>query len=98
MCYRKESSLSTKVLSLRAACKFGEAHKLGEEVAAIRDMIIEWDRPIGSSLRRGFIVELFEKQGLFERFCKKHWPFSATAKGARKRCRLSYNFGLTCRE
>jgi hypothetical protein len=82
--YRQERSLSTKALSLRAAYEFGEAHGLQAEVAEIRDLVIEWDRPISSSLRRGFIVELFEKRGVFAQFCAEHWPFSATEKGASK--------------
>jgi hypothetical protein len=76
--------LSTKALSLRAAYEFGETNGVGIEVAQIRDMVIEWDRPISSSLRRGYVVALFEKRGLFAKFCAEHWPFSATEKGASK--------------
>lgn len=74
--------MPTKALSLLAAYKYGESHNLAADIAAIRDMVIEWDRPISSSLRRGFVVDLFEKHGLFAQFCSEHWPFSTTDEGA----------------
>ncbi len=74
-------------LSLRLAYAFGAAHKLEREINEIRGMEIEWDRPYTSSLRRGFIVELFEKNGLFEEFKAKCWPYGNTKEGEAKRRR-----------
>jgi hypothetical protein len=39
---------------------------------------------ITSSLRRGYIVELFEKRGIYEEFKAKHWQFGNTDRGTRK--------------
>ena len=50
-------------------------------------MVIEWDSSYTSSLRRGYIVALFEKQGLFDAFKKEHWPFGNTPAGETNRRR-----------
>lgn len=47
----------------------------------IREMIIEWDSSYTSSLRRGYIVALFEERGIFDAFKKEHWPFGNTPTG-----------------
>ena len=57
----------TKTLPIKAAYVFGAEKGLGPEVDAIRDLEIEWDKPYTTSLRRGYIVALFDKHGLFER-------------------------------
>src|SRR5437867_1962429 len=75
----------TQTLSLKAAYEFGAAHGLEREVREIRDMVIEWDLSYTSSLRRGYIVVLFESKGLFEEFKKEHWSFGNTPAGERKR-------------
>lgn len=75
----------TQTLSMKAAYEFGAAHGLEREVREIRDMVIEWDLSYTSSLRRGYIVELFESKGLFEEFKKEHWSFGNTPAGERKR-------------
>jgi hypothetical protein len=72
-------------LPLRAAYDFGDAHGLESEVREIREMDIEWDLSYSSSVRRGFIVTLFESKGLFESFKNEHWKFGATPAGERKR-------------
>jgi len=46
-------------------------------------MEIEWDRSYTSSLRRGFIVELFEAKGLFQSFKDTCWSNGNTAEGER---------------
>jgi len=74
-----------KTLSLKAAYAFGAAHGLEREVSEIREMVIEWDSSYTSSLRRGYIVTLFEKHGLFDAFKKEHWPLGNTAIGEGKR-------------
>ncbi len=75
----------TTALSLRAAYAFGTAKDLEEEVSGIRDMVIEWDSSYTSSLRRGYVVELFEKRGIFDEFKAQHWGLGNTPRGARKR-------------
>jgi hypothetical protein len=76
-----------ETLSLKAAYVFGAAHGLQHEMDAIRDMIIEWDLSYTSSLRRGYIVALLEKHGLFDQFKREQWPFGNTPAGERKRQR-----------
>jgi hypothetical protein len=71
----------TRTLSLKAAYAFGAAHGLEHEVTEIREMVIEWDSSYTSSLRRGYIVALFEEHDLFDAFKKEHWPFGNTPTG-----------------
>ena len=73
----------TRRCSLRAAYVFGAEKGVESEVSAIRDMVIEWDSSYTSSLRRGYIVDLFERHGIFEDFKNKHWPFGNTQTGGR---------------
>lgn len=74
-----------KALSLKAAYTFGPEHGLKEEVDEIKKMVIEWDLPYTSSVRRGYIIELFERMGIFEDFKSKHWTFGNTSAGKAKR-------------
>lgn len=74
-----------KALPLRSAYPFGEANGLANEVAAIRNRVIEWDLSFTSSLRRGYVVALFQEHGLLEKFMAEHWPFGTTAQGESKR-------------
>jgi len=60
---------------------------LESEVAKIRDMTIEWDSTYTSSVRRGYVIELFEGQGIFGEFKEKFWPFGNTPQGANRRQR-----------
>jgi len=76
-----------RTLSTKAAYEFGTAHGLEREMREIRDMVIEWDLSYTSSLRRGYIVALFESKGLFDKFKKEHWAFGNTPGGERKRNR-----------
>ena len=61
----------TQTLSLKAAYSFGVSHGLESDVNEIRNMVIEWDSSYTSSLRRGYIVSLFENRGIFEDFNRK---------------------------
>jgi hypothetical protein len=70
-----------KTLPLKSAYPFGESHGLGKETAEIQNMVIEWDKPYTSSLRRGYVIELFEKNGILPDFIKTHWPIGATTWG-----------------
>ncbi len=76
-----------KTLSLKAAYAFGKNHGLESAVDEIRNMDIEWDLSYTSSLRRGYIIELFEKQGLFEAFKSAYWPYGNTPGGENKKRR-----------
>lgn len=72
-----------KHLPLRDAYQFGAEHGLEKEISAIRDMEIEWDRSYTSSLRRGFIIELFEVKGIFQAFKDACWQNGNTLEGKR---------------
>src|ERR1017187_3452862 len=71
-------------LPLKSAYAFGIEHGLEQEINEIRDKDIEWDRPYTSSLRRGFIAELFSKRGLLNDFKKAYWNNGNTARGEAK--------------
>jgi hypothetical protein len=73
------------LLPLKKAYEFGATHGLEHEIRDIRDMVIEWSESYTSSLRRGYIIALFENKGIFEEFKKAHWPFGNTLVGGRKR-------------
>jgi hypothetical protein len=71
----------TTALSLKAAYAFGIGKGLEREIDEIRQMVIEWDLSYDSSLRRGYIVELFEKSAVFDEFKTKHWSYGNTSRG-----------------
>lgn len=77
----------TTALSLKAAYAFGARHGLDREVAEIRDMVVEWDSSYTSSLRRGYIVDLFEAREVFDEFKNTHWAHGNTLAGETKRRR-----------
>lgn len=81
------SDEQTTALSLKAAYAFGAAKGLQREVNEIRDMVIEWDSSYTSSLRRGYVVELFEKHGIFDEFKAEHWARGSTPAGETQRRR-----------
>jgi hypothetical protein len=72
-----------KIFSMKDAYAFGAEKGLGPEVDAIRGRPIEWDKPYTTSLRRGYIIVLFEKHGLWEEFKTRYWPLSETSEGQR---------------
>jgi len=82
------SDEQAQTLSLKAAYAFGAARGLEREVNDIRDMVIEWDSSYTSSLRRGYIVELFENHGIFEDFKRTHWSFGNSPTGETRRRRF----------
>jgi hypothetical protein len=71
----------TKHLSLKLAYRFGIEHGLEKEVSEIRNMEIEWDRSVTSSLKRGYILRLFRAKGIFDEFQQKHWQKFSTKQG-----------------
>jgi len=78
---KRRQETQTRTLSLKAAYGFGSAHNLRAEIEEIRNMSIAWDRGRDSFLRRGYIVELFDQQGILERFKKQHWAHGNTPQG-----------------
>jgi len=74
--------------SIKPAYAFGESHGLEKEVNAIRDMEIEWDSSYNTSLRKGYLIELFEKRGILDEFKIKHWPLGNTPAGEKERQRV----------
>lgn len=72
------------ILPVKDAYKFGLDHGLGEEIKKIQSMEIEWDSSYSTTVRRGYIVELFSKNGIFDEFKDKHWPSGNTPYGIRK--------------
>lgn len=83
-----DETFTSTVLPLKKAYPFGEQHGLGKEINALREMEIEWDS-YSSSLRRGYVIELFEEKGLLEQFLQECWPEGLTDWGHRElqRCR-----------
>jgi hypothetical protein len=66
---------------------FGAAHGLEKEVNSIRDMDIEWDSSYSTSVRKGYILELFEKHGILDEFRAKH-PIWGSPPGDKERQRV----------
>ena len=73
-------------LPLNDAYAFGAEHGLEREVTEIRAMAINWGS-YESSLRRGYVVALFEEHGIFDEFKEKCWPFGNTPGGETRRRR-----------
>src|SRR5713226_4281866 len=71
-------AIETTVLPLKTAYAFGSEHSLQAEVDEIKDMEIGWNLSYTSTVRRGYIVDLFEKRGLLEEFKAKHWAYGNT--------------------
>ncbi len=74
----------TRVLPLSNAYMFGVEHGLQQEISEIRSMEIEWDLSYTSTLRRGFIVDLFEAKGILQEFIDRHWSMGGTQWGTSK--------------
>ena len=73
-----------KTLPLKEAYRFRAEHALERDMAGIKDMEIEWDLSYTSSLRRGFVIDLFTKKQLFDAFKTQYWPAGNTPWGRRK--------------
>lgn len=78
---------------LREAYAFAEQHGLIEDCTNIRDMEIEWDRNYTSTVRRGRMIELFERHDLLASFAAERWPAGQRPEGARElaACRRVYD-------
>ena len=64
------------------------------EVNETRDTIIERDSPHASSLRRGYIVELFKRHGILDEFKAEHWAHGNTSAGETKRRRYLFSVSI----
>lgn len=82
----------SKSLPIREAYRFAEAHGLGSEIPRIKS--IDPDAPWARGLRKAYIVDLFEKRGLFEQFKKECWPYGNGPAGEAK---LRFYLGLKVR-
>jgi hypothetical protein len=71
----------SKAFPLKEAYPFAEQNGLAEAAREIRDMDTTWDRPYDSTVRRGFMIALFESKGVLTGFKEKHWAFGLTRKG-----------------
>ena len=74
--------------SIKPAYVFGASHGLEKQVNAIRDMEIEWDSSYTTSVRKGYILDLFEKHSVFDEFKSKHWTTGNTPAGEKERKRV----------
>jgi hypothetical protein len=75
----------SRTLSLRAAYQFGNERGLEQEVRKIRELVVEWTLSYDSTVRRGYIVELFEEKQVFDEFKIMHWQFGNTPEGEGQR-------------
>ncbi len=69
------------ILPVKDAYDFGVDHGLSDEVKKIKSMEIEWDSSYTTTVRRGFLIELFTRHGLFEQFKNEYWPTGNTPWG-----------------
>jgi hypothetical protein len=75
------TALGPTALPLRSAYTFGAEHGLQADVNEIRNMEIGWNLAYTSTVRRGYIVDLFGKHRLLEEFKTTHWPNGNTPRG-----------------
>lgn len=68
-------------LPLKSAYPFGEQKGLKPAIDEIRGIEVEWDLSYNSTIRRGYIVELFRDRDLFDEFIAQYWPEGATKSG-----------------
>lgn len=73
-----------KACPLKEAYQFGAEHGLQAEIGEIRTMEIEWDLSYTSTLRRGYIIDLFQQKGILNEFVERYWPNGATEDGQSK--------------
>jgi len=76
--------MSPEALPLRLAYAFGVAHGLEKEINDIRSLVLEWDLSYDSSLRRGYVIELFKNNQIYEQFKAEHWQYGNTSQGETK--------------
>jgi len=62
------------------AYAFAATHGLATEIAQLREMSTKF-KSYNSTVRRGFVIDLFERKGLLRAFIDQVWPRGHTAAG-----------------
>jgi hypothetical protein len=77
-----------KRFPLIEAYAFAGENALSSQAQMIRDTDVEWGRSYESTVRRGYMIRLFQDHGLMPRFVATHWPYGTTTAGEteRRRC------------
>ena len=60
-----------KYFPLIPAYSFGAEKGLGAEFDKIKNMEIEWDRSYTTLVKRGYLIDLFEKRGVLGEFKRR---------------------------
>jgi endonuclease NucS-like protein len=66
------------------AYMFAAAHGLQSDASQIRSMRVHPSIPKPHVVRKGALVELFEKRGLIDQFITAHWPLRGSDAGGRR--------------
>lgn len=74
--------------SVKLAYAFAAAHGLAEAATTIRRTPITWQRSYTTSVRKGQLVRLFERQGVWGAFQATCWPTGSTGPGHKEYQRL----------
>lgn len=83
----------SRAFPLREAYPFAEKHGLGVEARQIQDLDPTWDRPYRTTVRRGFMFDLLERNQLFQAFKEEHWPYGSTQRGEKEAPQVRQNQG-----
>ncbi len=72
-----------KRFPLKEAYPFAEAQGLGDEVAYIKGMHVNWHGKYtyNSTVRRGYIIDLLKRRGLLDDFFSQKWRRGLTQAG-----------------
>jgi hypothetical protein len=71
-------------LPLNSAYPFGIERGLDKEIAQIREMEVEWHLSYNSTVRRGYVVDLFDAHGIMDEFIRRSWAVGATDWGKKE--------------
>lgn len=74
-----------KSLPENVALEFASLHGLQDKVKEIKNIQIDATSTTNKRMvRKGYIVDLFERQNLLNAFIDQHWPFGKTPEGEKK--------------
>jgi hypothetical protein len=68
-------------LPLDEAYQFGSTRGIKDEVNYVRDMVINHGSSYSDWIRRACIIDLFEKNHIYEEFKRVYWPVGNTEEG-----------------